>query len=67
MRVHLCLVEALGENLEECLVAGKPDVELALGTIESKSATLTTGENDHTDLTILYQLSTECAQGSLVH
>ena len=59
--IHLCLVEALGEDLEERLVAWKSDVEFALGTIESETATLTSGKNHYTNLTVLDQLLTNGA------
>ena len=56
MRVHLSLVEALGQDLEERLVAGKSNVKLAFRSIETKSASLSTGENHHAYLAISDEL-----------
>lgn len=66
MRVHLNLEKALSQDLEECLVAGKPDVKLALGSWIAETTPLATGEDDDTNLTVFDKLIANRTVGGFI-
>ena len=51
MSVHLRLEEAFSEELEKRLLRWESNVVLSLGTVETKTTSLSTGKNHNTDLT----------------